>query len=95
MYGGCINLRSMQRKLYSVISIIKIACAENLYVYICICRYGDTSEVQEYNVTTAYRMALETWAKWLVKKINPVKQRVFFSSMSPTHLWYVTSEHKT
>lgn len=59
------------------------------YFCIYICRWGDTSKVQEYNVTTAYRIALETWAKWLETKINPVKQRVFFTSMSPTHLWYV------
>jgi len=60
-----------------------------------ICRYGDTSEVREYNVTTAYKMALETWAKWFKTKINSEKQKVFFTSMSPTHLWYVPSKHKT
>ncbi|XP_010416101.1 PREDICTED: protein trichome birefringence-like 31 [Camelina sativa] len=49
--------------------------------------FGDTSDVREYNVTTAYKMALETWAKWFKTKINPEKQRVFFTSMSPTHLW--------
>ncbi|XP_010553117.1 PREDICTED: protein trichome birefringence-like 31 [Tarenaya hassleriana] len=46
-----------------------------------------TDEVREYNVTNAYRIALETWAKWLETTIDPMKQRVFFMSMSPTHLW--------
>ncbi|PQP98212.1 protein trichome birefringence-like 31 [Prunus yedoensis var. nudiflora] len=48
--------------------------------------YG-SPDVQEYNVTTAYRLALQTWAEWLESSINPVRQKVFFMSMSPTHLW--------
>ncbi|XP_017980692.1 PREDICTED: protein trichome birefringence-like 31 [Theobroma cacao] len=49
--------------------------------------YGSVDNVEEYNVTTAYRIALETWANWLESNINPHLQRVFFMSMSPTHLW--------
>ncbi|KAJ8755072.1 hypothetical protein K2173_016687 [Erythroxylum novogranatense] len=49
--------------------------------------YGSTDYIKEYNVTTAYRLALETWANWLESNINPRKQKVFFMSMSPTHLW--------
>ncbi|KAF5728051.1 protein trichome birefringence-like 31 [Tripterygium wilfordii] len=49
--------------------------------------YGSPDDIQEYNVTTAYRLALETWAKWLESSINPRRQNVFFMSMSPTHLW--------
>ncbi|KAJ7981804.1 Trichome birefringence-like family [Quillaja saponaria] len=49
--------------------------------------YGSPEDVQEYNVTTAYRLAMETWATWLESKINPLTQKVFFMSMSPTHLW--------
>ncbi|KAE9592880.1 hypothetical protein Lal_00028944 [Lupinus albus] len=49
--------------------------------------YGSPHNVQEYNVTTAYRLALETWANWLESNINPLTQKVFFMSMSPTHLW--------
>ncbi|GKV08650.1 hypothetical protein SLEP1_g20254 [Rubroshorea leprosula] len=48
---------------------------------------GTPGIVQEYNVTTAYRLALETWANWLESNINPLVQRVFFMTMSPTHLW--------
>ncbi|KAG9446124.1 hypothetical protein H6P81_012252 [Aristolochia fimbriata] len=48
---------------------------------------GILDEVQEYDVTTAYRLALKTWATWLESKINPRTQKVFFVSMSPTHLW--------
>ncbi|XP_021833196.1 protein trichome birefringence-like 31 [Prunus avium] len=48
--------------------------------------YG-SPDVQEYNVTTAYRLALQTWAEWLESSINPERQKVFFMSMSPTHLW--------
>ncbi|XAR56483.1 hypothetical protein NMG60_11036991 [Bertholletia excelsa] len=49
--------------------------------------YGYPYNVQEYNVTTAYRMAMETWANWIETAINPLRQQVFFMSMSPTHLW--------
>ncbi|XP_018622419.1 protein trichome birefringence-like 31 [Nicotiana tomentosiformis] len=49
--------------------------------------YGTPDNVQEYNVTTAYRLALETWANWIESRISPQKQKVFFVTMSPTHLW--------
>ncbi|KAH7544051.1 hypothetical protein JRO89_XS15G0095400 [Xanthoceras sorbifolium] len=49
--------------------------------------YGSPDNIEEYNVTTAYKLALETWANWLESNINPRTQKVFFMSMSPTHLW--------
>ncbi|PPS06985.1 hypothetical protein GOBAR_AA13660 [Gossypium barbadense] len=49
-------------------------------------KYGSMEDVQEYNVTTAYRIAMETWGNWLESTINPHLQKVFFMSMSPTHL---------
>lgn len=48
---------------------------------------GSLNDAKEYNVTTAYRLALKTWSNWLESKINPLTQKVFFMSMSPTHLW--------
>lgn len=60
------------------------------FVYLCVLfslRYGSPNDVQEYNVTTAYKLALQTWAEWLESSINPERQKVFFMSMSPTHLW--------
>ncbi|KZV42129.1 hypothetical protein F511_29808 [Dorcoceras hygrometricum] len=49
--------------------------------------YGSTDKLQTFNVTTAYRLALETWANWIESSINPVTQKIFFMTMSPTHLW--------
>ncbi|XP_076930636.1 protein trichome birefringence-like 31 [Bidens hawaiensis] len=49
--------------------------------------YVNLKNVQEYNVTTAYKIALETWANWIETNINPNNQKVFFMTMSPTHLW--------
>ncbi|PIA27306.1 hypothetical protein AQUCO_08100034v1 [Aquilegia coerulea] len=43
--------------------------------------------VEEYKVTTAYELALRTWANWIDTNINPQTQKVFFTSSSPTHLW--------
>lgn len=48
---------------------------------------GSLDNIQEYNVTTAYRLAMQTWANWIESSINPQKQKVFFATMSPTHLW--------
>ncbi|TXG66792.1 hypothetical protein EZV62_008067 [Acer yangbiense] len=48
---------------------------------------GDPDNIEEYNVTAAYKLALETWANWLESNINPLTQQIFFMSMSPTHLW--------
>ncbi|KAI3939603.1 hypothetical protein MKX01_038558 [Papaver californicum] len=48
---------------------------------------GALENVKEYNVTTAYRLALKTWANWIESKIDPRSQKVFFMSSSPTHLW--------
>ncbi|XP_076930637.1 protein trichome birefringence-like 31 [Bidens hawaiensis] len=49
--------------------------------------YGNLNNVQEYNVTKAYKIALETWANWIDTSINSKNQKVFFMTMSPTHLW--------
>ncbi|XP_047963262.1 protein trichome birefringence-like 31 [Salvia hispanica] len=49
--------------------------------------YGSLDNVQEYDVTTAYRLAMETWANWVDSRINPETQKIFFATMSPTHLW--------
>ncbi|XP_072997681.1 protein trichome birefringence-like 35 [Typha latifolia] len=35
----------------------------------------------------AMKLALETWADWIESSVNPLKHRVFFVTMSPTHLW--------
>ncbi|KAL3849269.1 hypothetical protein ACJIZ3_011151 [Penstemon smallii] len=47
--------------------------------------YGSPDKIQEYNVTTAYRLAMETWANWIESKTRA--QKIFFATMSPTHLW--------
>ncbi|KAL0362633.1 UNVERIFIED_CONTAM: protein trichome birefringence-like 31 [Sesamum calycinum] len=39
--------------------------------------YGSLDNIQEYNVTTAYRLALETWANWIGSSINPQTQKIF------------------
>ncbi|KAK9132041.1 hypothetical protein Scep_011569 [Stephania cephalantha] len=48
---------------------------------------GPSHQIQEYNVTNAYRMAMKTWANWIESNVDPRTQRVFFMSPSPTHLW--------
>ncbi|KAL4204625.1 hypothetical protein AMTRI_Chr01g110830 [Amborella trichopoda] len=44
-------------------------------------------QVQEYSAPKAYRVALNTWAQWVDSHIDPHNQKVFFMSLSPTHLW--------
>lgn len=35
----------------------------------------------------AMELAMEAWAKWVQSSVDPLKKRVFFVTMSPTHLW--------
>lgn len=35
----------------------------------------------------AMELAMEAWADWIASKVDPLKKRVFFVTMSPTHLW--------
>ncbi|KAG0454738.1 hypothetical protein HPP92_023687 [Vanilla planifolia] len=44
-------------------------------------------EIREYDVVTAYRLALKTWSHWIESTLNPQSQKVFFMTLSPTHLW--------
>ncbi|KAI3811047.1 hypothetical protein L1987_20763 [Smallanthus sonchifolius] len=35
----------------------------------------------------ALELAMDEWAKWIESKVDPLKKKVFFVTMSPTHLW--------
>lgn len=35
----------------------------------------------------AMELAMGAWADWVSSKVDPLKKRVFFVTMSPTHLW--------
>lgn len=35
----------------------------------------------------AMELAMGAWADWVASKVDPQKKRVFFVTMSPTHLW--------
>ncbi|BFG36437.1 hypothetical protein CerSpe_227110 [Prunus speciosa] len=41
---------------------------------------------EELEAPAAYRIALKTWANWVDSNVNPNKTRVFFTTMSPTHM---------
>ncbi|XP_058075049.1 protein trichome birefringence-like 3 [Magnolia sinica] len=42
--------------------------------------------VEELPTTTAYQIALKTWANWVDSTVNPNKTRVFFTTISSTHM---------
>lgn len=44
---------------------------------------------EELDAATAYRISLKTWANWVDSTIDPNKTRVFFTTMSPTHMRFV------
>ncbi|XP_072975379.1 protein trichome birefringence-like 3 isoform X2 [Typha angustifolia] len=50
------------------------------------------SEELEYFV--AYRIGLKTWANWIDSTLNPNATRVFFTTMSPTHMRSLDWHHK-
>ncbi|XP_077214499.1 trichome birefringence-like protein (DUF828) isoform X2 [Tasmannia lanceolata] len=41
---------------------------------------------EELEAPTAYRISLKTWANWVDSTVNPNETRVFFTTMSPTHM---------
>ncbi|XP_058110269.1 protein trichome birefringence-like 3 isoform X2 [Magnolia sinica] len=41
---------------------------------------------EELDAPIAYRFGLKTWANWVDSTVNPNKTRVFFTTMSPTHM---------
>ncbi|XP_074568956.1 protein trichome birefringence-like 3 [Curcuma longa] len=41
---------------------------------------------EELDVRIAYKLGLKTWANWVDSSINPNTTRVFFATMSPSHL---------
>uniref|UniRef100_A0A1J3EBV4 Protein trichome birefringence-like 32 n=2 Tax=Noccaea caerulescens TaxID=107243 RepID=A0A1J3EBV4_NOCCA len=50
----------------------------------------EKKRIVEMESEDAYRMALKTMVKWVKKNMDPVKTRVFFATMSPTHYKSVT-----
>ncbi|KAK1286875.1 hypothetical protein QJS10_CPB20g00218 [Acorus calamus] len=46
---------------------------------------NDTKDIIELETDEAYRMALRSMVRWVEKHIDPEKNRVFFTTMSPTH----------
>ncbi|KAH7677899.1 PC-Esterase protein [Dioscorea alata] len=41
---------------------------------------------EELETKVAYRISLKTWANWVDSTVNPNVTRVFFNTMSPTHM---------
>ncbi|PKI51458.1 hypothetical protein CRG98_028169 [Punica granatum] len=46
------------------------------------------------DLPVAYRLGLKTWANWVDSNINPNRTRVFFTTMSPTHMRSADWGHK-
>lgn len=66
------------------------------YIYLFIyrhprmfCRWStdENGVCEELDGLGAMELAMGAWADWVASKVDPLKKRVFFVSMSPTHLW--------
>lgn len=55
------------------------------------CRWStdENGVCEELDGLGAMELAMGAWADWVASKVDPLKKRVFFVSMSPTHLWWV------
>ncbi|XP_043701936.1 protein trichome birefringence-like 34 [Telopea speciosissima] len=42
---------------------------------------------KEVEMLRSYEMALKTWSDWVEIHVNHTKTKLFFASLSPTHLW--------
>ncbi|XP_042515885.1 protein trichome birefringence-like 3 [Macadamia integrifolia] len=49
---------------------------------------------EELDAPVAYRIALKTWANWVDSTIDPNKTRLFFTTLSPTHMRSVDWHNK-
>ncbi|XP_021744806.1 protein trichome birefringence-like 35 [Chenopodium quinoa] len=47
----------------------------------------DNGVCEELDGVRAMELAMKTWAKWVDSNVNPLEKRVFFVTMSPTHMW--------
>ncbi|KAK8971281.1 hypothetical protein KSP40_PGU011682 [Platanthera guangdongensis] len=48
---------------------------------------ADDEMCEEADGLDAMTLAMETWADWVASSVDRMRQRVFFVTMSPTHLW--------
>ncbi|ONK62686.1 uncharacterized protein A4U43_C07F6910 [Asparagus officinalis] len=55
---------------------------------------NDLEGFEELDAVVAYRLALKTWANWVDSTINPNTTRIFFTTMSPTHMRSADWNHK-
>ena len=53
------------------------------------CRWSteESGICEELDGVSAMELAMEAWADWIGSEVDPRKKRVFFVTMSPTHLW--------
>ncbi|WVZ17538.1 hypothetical protein V8G54_010520 [Vigna mungo] len=53
------------------------------------CRWTteENGACEELDGRGAMELAMGAWAEWVSSKVDPLKKRVFFVTMSPTHLW--------
>lgn len=47
----------------------------------------ENSVCEEISGLGGMELAMETWADWVASHVDPLKKKVFFVTMSPTHLW--------
>ncbi|XP_028764558.1 protein trichome birefringence-like 35 isoform X2 [Neltuma alba] len=48
---------------------------------------AENGACEELDGLGAMELAMGAWADWVSSKVDPLKKRVFFVTMSPTHLW--------
>lgn len=41
---------------------------------------------EELDSTVAYKIGLKTWANWIDSALDPNKTKIFFTTISPTHM---------
>ncbi|KAK4748194.1 hypothetical protein SAY87_014780 [Trapa incisa] len=47
----------------------------------------ENGSCEELDGLGAMELAMQSWAEWVTSKVDPLKKKVFFVTMSPTHLW--------
>lgn len=54
-------------------------------------RYGSFEDgdavLEEVEMFEGFEVALKSWSQWLERNLNNTDKRLFFVSLSPTHVW--------
>lgn len=79
--------KHLTRKMSYIEKIINWYPQFFFFLFLCRWSAGKNGICEELDGLGAMELTMGAWADWVASKVDPLKKRVFFVTMSPTHLW--------